>query len=208
LKILSCEDHDLLREGLHQVLQSLPGAPVLVEARNAAEALETLASEPEIEVVLLDLGLPDVDGLDLLTRIRTDWPATAVVVFSGSERGRDVRAALDRGAQGYIPKSASRSELLEALTRMLEGDVFVPAALRAAAEGLGAARLTPRQTEVAELLVRGLTNAEIARQLDIHVGTVKKNVEAILSAVEVTNRTEAVLALVEQGLVTPPRSGT
>jgi len=208
VKILSCEDHDLLRDGLQQVLAELPGPPELIEAPTAARARELLRSERDVALVLLDLGLPDVDGLDLLSEIRAAHPATAVAVFSGSERASDVRAALDRGAQGYIPKSASRSDLLAALAKILDGEIYVPSALRDAADRIGSTHLTPRQREVAELLVRGLTNPEIAAQLGIHLGTVKKNVEAILVALEVTNRTEAVLVLVERGIVAPPRAGS
>ncbi|MGH0029378.1 MAG: response regulator [Myxococcota bacterium] len=208
MKILSCEDHDLLRDGLHQVLEALPGSPTLLESATAAEALAILEREGDVALVLLDLGLPDVDGLDLLSQLRERHPATGVAVFSGSTRASDVRAALDRGAQGYIPKTASRAELLSALERVLAGEVFVPDELRRAAEAIASTQLTPRQAEVAELLVRGLTNPEIGELLGIHVGTVKKNVEAILETLEVSNRTEAVLALVERGLVAPPRDGS
>jgi len=207
LKILSCEDHDLLRDGLQQVLRALPDEPTLLEAATAAEALALLEAEGDVALVILDLGLPDIDGLDLLTELRRRFPATGVAVLSGSERPGDVQAALERGAQAYIPKSAGRAELLDALRRVLAGEVVVPAALRAAAESLAARALTPRQAEVAALLVRGLTNPEIARVLDLHVGTVKKNVESILEALEVSNRTEAVLALVERGIVPPARGG-
>lgn len=208
MKILSCEDHDLLREGLHQVLQALPESPSLLEASTAAEALEVLEREGDIALVLLDLGLPDVDGLDLLTQLRDRYPATGVAVFSGSTRASDVRAALDRGAQGYIPKSASRDELLEALRQVLAGEVFVPPALLEAAQSIATTHLTPRQREVAELIVRGLTNREIGDVLGIRMGTVKNYVEAILGVLEVSNRTEAVLALVERGLVVPQRDGS
>jgi len=208
LKILSCEDHDLLRDGLHAVLSALPGQPTLLEASTAAQALEVLEREGDVALVLLDLGLPDVDGLDLLSDLRVRYPATGVAVFSGSTRASDVRAALDRGAQGYIPKSASREELIEALQKVLEGELFVPPALLEAAEAITSTHLTPRQREVAELLVRGLTNREIGDVLGIRMGTVKNYVEAILAVLEVSNRTEAVLALVERGLVVPQRDGS
>lgn len=205
MKILSCEDHDLLREGLHQVLRALPENPTLLEAATAAAALEVLEQEGDVALVLLDLGLPDIDGLDLLSQIRRAHPATGVVVFSGSSRASDVRAALDRGAQGYVPKSAGRDELLASLERVLAGEIVVPSALLEAADALGGQQLTPRQTEVAELLVRGLTNREIGEILGIRMGTVKNFVQQILDALQVANRTEAVLELVERGLVVPPR---
>lgn len=208
MKILSCEDHDLLRDGLHPLLRSLPGNPSLLEASTAADAREILAREGDVALVLLDLGLPDVDGLDLLSEIRAQYPATGVVVFSGSTRASDVRAALDRGAQGYIPKSASREDLVDALAKVLDGEVYVPPSLLQAAEAIASTHLTPRQREVAELLVRGLTNREIGDVLGIRMGTVKNYVEAILAVLEVSNRTEAVLALVDRGLVAPQREGT
>lgn len=208
MKILSCEDHDLLREGLHQVLKALPERPSLLEAATAAQALEVLEREGDVALVLLDLGLPDVDGLDLLAQLRERHPATGVVVFSGSTRPSDVRAALDRGAQGFIPKSSSRDELIDALRRVLAGEEYVPADMLEAAQAIAATHLTPRQREVAELLVRGLTNREIGDVLGIRMGTVKNYVEAILGVLEVSNRTEAVLALVERGLVVPQRDGS
>ena len=208
MKNLSCEDHDLMRDGLQPVLAALPGSPSLLEASTAAEALEILEREGDVALVILDLGLPDIDGLDLLSDLRARYPATGVAVFSGSTRASDVRAAIDRGAQGYIPKSSSRDELLAALEQVLAGEVFVPPALLAAADAIASTHLTPRQREVADLLVRGLTNREIGDVLGIRMGTVKNYVEAILGALDVSNRTEAVLALVERGIVVPRRDGT
>jgi len=199
--ILSCEDHDLFREGLRHVVNGLPGPPGLVAARNAAGARRALASDPDIGLVLLDLALPDADGLEFLAEIRAGYPLTGVAIVSASERPEDVRAALDAGAVGYIPKSSERDVLVGALSVVLAGGVYMPAALLDAARQPSVPGLTARQQDVAALLAKGLTNKEIASVLGIGAGTVKTHVAAILRELEVTNRTEAVMELVGRGLV-------
>ena len=204
MKILSIEDHELFREGLRAVVEALPGDLILLEAHSANEAWPLLDAERDIGLVLLDLGLPDVNGLDLLRDLRARHPAIAVAVVSASEQPARVRAALDRGASGFVPKSARREILVEALKAVLAGQIYVPAALRTAAEAVATPRLSPRQREVAELLVRGLTNREIAEVLGVRPGTVKTHVETLLGVLQVANRTEAVFALIERGVVAGP----
>jgi DNA-binding NarL/FixJ family response regulator len=203
LKILSVEDHELFRDGLRYALASLPDPPQLIEAHTGAEALERLERDPEIGLALIDLGLPDQDGLELLRTARARFPTVAVAVVSGSERPSDARAALAAGAVGYVPKAAGRAVILSALQLILAGGVYVPAFLVAADPD--GPLLSPRQREVAALMVKGLTNQEIGDVLGIGGGTVKSHVAAILRVLEVANRTEAVLALVERGLVDAPQ---
>ena len=204
LKILSVEDHELFRDGLRHALASLPEPPELLEARTGAEALRQLERDSEIGLALIDLALPDQDGLDLLRTARARFPTVAVAVVSGSERPADARAALTAGAVGYVPKAAGRAVILSALRLILEGGVYIPPFLVAANEE-EPALLSPRQREVAALMVKGLTNQEIGDVLGIGGGTVKSHVATILRVLEVANRTEAVLALVESGLVDAPQ---
>jgi DNA-binding NarL/FixJ family response regulator len=203
VKILSVEDHQLFRDGLRYALASLPDAPELVEAHTGAEALERLARDSEIGLALIDLGLPDQDGLTLLRTVRGRHPTVAVAVVSGSERPADARAALEAGAVGYVSKGAGREVIVSALRLILAGGVYVPPFL-VAANDEPEAPLSPRQREVAALMVKGLTNKEIGDVLGIGGGTVKSHVAAILRVLEVANRTEAVLALADRGLLDAP----
>lgn len=199
VKILSCEDHALFREGLRGVVGELPGAPELLGASNAAEAFRLLDTDPDIGLVLLDLALPDADGFDVLRSLRERHPLVGVAVVSASEDPGDVREALASGASGFIPKRAERGVLLGALQLILAGGIYAPPGLLQ--EAPPTAGLTPRQLEVARLLAKGLTNAEIADVLGIGPGTVKTHVAAILQALDVSNRTEAVSALMESGVL-------
>jgi DNA-binding NarL/FixJ family response regulator len=214
MKILVCDDHALFREGLRHVLRELNRRAELVEAGSADDALRLAATHADLDLVLLDLHLPGTDGRAALRAFRTRHPTLPVVIVSASEEVDDVRAALDGGASGYIPKSASGSVLRGALQLVLAGSVYVPPAVLAAAgahvERPAAARresrrdrasgLTNRQLEVLELMARGLTNKDIARVLAIAQGTVKGHIASILEILDVSNRTEAVTVMHELGL--------
>ncbi len=203
MKLLSCDDHSLFREGLRQVLLDLPASYELLEARSAAETRRALESNPEIGLVLLDLELPDARGIDLLTELRERFPLVGVAVVSASERPADVSACMELGAVGYIPKSSDRGQMLEALQVVLAGGAWVPPELLSALRRQPLPGLTPRQRDVARLLAKGLTNREIGGVLGIGSGTVKTHVAAILRELAVSNRTEAVLELVDHGIVDP-----
>ncbi len=206
MKVLTCDDHALFRDGLRHVLQTVTPEAQLLEAGTAAEALRLAEEHEDLELVILDLGLPDQDGLTVLATLRRQFPLVSVVVLSASEIAANVRAARDAGAVGFIPKSSDRKLLTSALEVVFGGGVFFPrAALEAPDPSEAAPDLTHRQQEVATLLAKGLTNGEIAGVLDISLGTVKKHVASILEALDVTNRTEAVRAILELGLIEPER---
>lgn len=210
-KILIVEDHAMVREGMRLLLEQQGLNCDIVEAGSLAEALKLIAEHADFEWVLLDLGLPDADGLQALSRLRTAHPEVPVVVLSASEDRALVLECVNRGAMGFIGKSASGAVLLDALRRVFSGAVHLPPALFgasapapavpqavviAASEAeLARLGLTPRQIEVLKLLVQGLTNKHIASRLGLAEATVKTHVASGLRALNVKNRTQAVFAL-------------
>lgn len=215
MRILTCDDHAIFRAGLAAALREFDAE--LLEASSCEEALAIVAREGDIDLVLLDLGLPGTDGFDGLRRLRAAHPDVAVVIVSASEDAEDVRAALERGASGFIPKSSSTPVLQSALHIVLSGSIYVPPAILPALQELAAPQtdpgssprkrrvsgLTARQLDVLQLMSKGLTNKEIAGVLGIGAGTVKAHASAIFEALDVTNRTEAVLAINELGIELP-----
>jgi DNA-binding NarL/FixJ family response regulator len=207
LKLLLCDDHALFREGLGFVLREIDPAAELVEAVDADGALAAASTHPDLDLVLLDLALPGRTGLSALRELRALHPELPVAIVSATDDARSVREALAAGAMGFIPKASTGALLRGALQIILAGGVYVPpaaldaaadaAAGRAAAPGrrLDLSRLTPRQREVMTLVVRGLTNREIAEVLSVAEGTIKNHVAAILERLEITNRTEAAFVL-------------
>jgi len=219
MKILICDDHELFRAGLRLVLARLEESAELIDASSAEETFRVAEADPDLDLVLMDLGMPGMDGLSALGVLRDRFPALPVVIVSASERDADVRAALDRGASGFIPKSSSAPVLLAALRLVLSGGVYVPPlVLAATATGSGdtppatdrrrarAAALTPRQLEVLDLMAKGRTNREICDRLGIAEGTVKAHVATILEALDVANRTQAAAVMRDLGIPTAPES--
>ena len=211
MKILVVDDHVLIREALRGVLRELKGETTLIlEAPKSSEALRQLEQHGDVDLVLLDLNLPDRDGLDLLQELGARWPTVPVVVLSAFHDRDKVSKALDLGAVGFIPKSARREVMCSAFNLVFAGGIYVPpemlalrvpsdtaatspvSDLRARATALG---LTERQVEVLALMMQGKSNKAICRALGLAESTVKIHVSAILRELNVSNRTEAVVAV-------------
>lgn len=205
MKILLADDHDLFRAGLGMVLSELGADTRLVQAESLTAALHCAAAEPDLDLALLDLNMPAMNGVDGLRQFRDQFPDVPVVIVSGSDDLSDVHQMLSAGAAGFIHKSTTPPVMLSALRLVLAGGVYVPlhamrqepakAALPTAAQGRGWANgLTARQMEVLRLLAVGKPNKVIARELDLSEGTVKIHLSAIFRVLDANNRTEAVLA--------------
>jgi DNA-binding NarL/FixJ family response regulator len=185
----------------------LNGDAAIVEAPDCRQAMQRIAENPDLELILLDLHLPDSSGFGLLAELRERHPAISVVVLSASDERDDIAKALDLGALGFIPKSAQREVMLSAFKLIFSGGIYVPPEILArpgpkpatparSGKPVSAAELglTGRQMEVLILMMEGKSNKAICRVLDIAEPTVKNHVTAILKALKATNRTEAVIA--------------
>lgn len=201
-RLLIADDHPLFRAALRQAAHdSVPDCSV-VEACDLNGALAALALDADIDLVLLDLNMPGSQGLSGLAALRGQYPGVAVLVVSAHDEARTVRRALDHGAAGFIPKSASPGDIADAIGRVLDCGHWLPPALAHAVATLPAdpadvdlasrlARLTEQQYRVLALLGEGLLNKQIADRLTIQERTVKAHVTAIFEKLGVRNRTQA-----------------
>ena len=204
VNILLVEDHPMMADALSLSLARLERTPRIQRAGDLETAFKLLEAGPEPELVMLDLGLPGCSGIQALERLRSRFPALPVVVVSGERNPGMINAALDHGAMGFIPKSAPSDVFLNAVRLVASGGIYVPVeALNAAAPspgGSGAPDLSPRQKQVLALLLKGLPNKLIARKLDISENTTKVHVSAVLHALGVGTRTQALIAANRLGL--------
>lgn len=212
MKLMIVDDHTVVREGLAALLRQIGPDTEILPARDADEALEQLASHPDLDVVLLDLTMPGMDGMSALLEFGRRRPELPVIVLSSSEDAHDARKALSLGALGYVPKSASQHALVSAIKLVMNGEFYVPPLILAAigaispgAYGVGKLdgrdRLTARQVEVLRLLSEGRSNREISAGLDLSEKTVKAHITAIFKALNVVSRTQAANAGRAQGLI-------
>jgi DNA-binding NarL/FixJ family response regulator len=207
LKLLIVDDHALVREGVRHVVQTLGPDTHVLEAGSAEEALRLIDANADIELVLLDVGLPGMNGFELLQTLRERGDAPRVVMLSASDDRHGVMSALNAGASGFIPKGLSRELMLQAIRLVLAGGIYVPPqaiglpVIGAQGSRAGATPdsvrhlgLTGRQTEVLGLLAQGKSNKAIASVLSISEATVKAHVTEVLRVLKVTNRAEAAIA--------------
>lgn len=212
MKVLLVDDHLLVRRSLAHLLSTTVEGIEVTEAGSAAEALEVLKKRPH-DVALVDVRMPERDGLALLREIRANWPDVAVIILSSYDNGEYVNQALHEGAAGYLLKDTSPEDLVQALmvARSGNGNVLSPRAVRNMFEASKGRReeaelhpndagLTRRERDVLALLAKGCSNREISRQLYLSEKTVKAHLAAVFRKLGVTNRTQAAMAALAMGL--------
>ena len=220
MKILMVDDHHLIREGLRPVLRQLAPegsgeAAKVLEAASFQAALGVASANPDLDLVLLDLRLPDVTGFAALADLQERHPSLPVVVVSGEDDPNLVRMALEHGALGFIPKSSTSQVILSALRLVLSGGTYLPREVMSAPTAapkpsslhnasahktLEALGITPRQADALLLLLEGKSNKLICRELNLAEGTVKNHLAAVFKALNVASRVEAVIAAGKLGI--------
>jgi len=207
IKVLLVDDHALFRDGMRYVLQQLADEVEILDTGNFTEALQLVMAHPDLDLALLDLHMPDSNGVSSLQLFHQRFPAVPLVVVSGSDQRDDIESVMNLGAMGFISKMSPSKSMLSALRMVLDGGVYVPPQLLQQAvaklepgmalndkRSLRASKygLTPRQLQVLQLIGEGKSNKDISRDLNLAEGTVKIHVAAIYQTLHVNSRVEAV----------------
>jgi DNA-binding NarL/FixJ family response regulator len=223
VKVLIADDHPLIREALLHVIRELESEVAVLEATDGESVRRLAAEHPDLDLLLLDICIPGVKGLELFDELRGTYPALPIVAVSAIDDSVTVKAVLASGAAGFVPKSSPHSVMVNALRLVLSGGRYLPPELMAREWGLMSERaarfdarrpasaadlgLTERQMQVLAGIVQGKSNKQIGRDLGMAEATVKIHVTAILKALKVTSRTRAVVMVNQLGLRLEPESG-
>ena len=206
MDVLLVDDHPILHETLRVVVASVAPQAQFHGETSLGGGVSKARQLKDLQLVLLDLMLPGCSGIEALVQLRKVLPRTRVMVISATEDSDSVRAALDAGAVGYLPKTSSPNVIAEALRAVLQGGSYVPPQALGAVPHiktpltLADLGITERQADVLKLVTKGLSNSEIARQLSIAENTVKQHAHAAYRALGVSSRTEAMVALAKMGI--------
>jgi DNA-binding NarL/FixJ family response regulator len=201
IRILSVDDHPLLREGIAMLIENQPDMDLVAQAATGREAIE-LFRKHKPDVTLMDLRLPDISGIDALIAIRAENPDACVVMLTTFEGDVEIQRALEAGARGYLLKTTPAKELVEVIRQTYAGKKRIPAEVAAhLAEHLGEEELTPREVEVLKHLAEGNRNKDIGERLFISEETVKVHIKHIMEKLGANDRTQAVAIAVRRGII-------
>jgi DNA-binding NarL/FixJ family response regulator len=204
IRILLVDDHPVVRAGLTSMLSTSPGLAVCGAASTGEEALEMVDSE-QPDVLLLDLRMPGMTGIELLKAIRAKTSPPKTLVLTSYESDEEIYRAIEAGAHGYLLKSTPQAEIVAAIQTVRSGRHHIPPRIAARlAERMVRSALTQRELEILEMVVRGLTNKQIGHALQISENTARNHINSIIRKLDVSGRTEAATAAIQQGLVRMP----
>jgi DNA-binding NarL/FixJ family response regulator len=201
IRVMVVDDHPVVCLGLSAMIGQQTDMSVVAQASNGAEAVR-LFRKHKPDVTLMDLRMPEMSGVEAIRSIRKEFPASAIIVLTTYQGDEDIHQALKAGAQGYMLKGMAHGDLLEAIRRVHAGMRYLPATvLKSLAERPPSSELSARELEILRLIVKGLSNRQIAASLGITEGTVKWHVNTILARLNVSDRTQAAVAALHRGIV-------
>ena len=201
IRILTVDDHDLVRKGLAAILATEPGFELVAEANSGKDAV-SLYRQHRPDVTLMDLRLPDQTGIETSRQIRAEFPDAKILVLTSYDGDQDIYRALEAGVRGYLLKEMVHTEVVRAIRVVHSGKRFIPAEVSQQLNGFfPEVALTPRETEVLSLVARGLGNKEVGDVLGTAPGTVKAHVQSILGKLGAKDRTHAVTIALRRGII-------
>lgn len=201
IQLMVVDDHHIVRKGLVALLQTVPDMRVVVEASDGSQAIEAFRQHRP-DVVLMDLRMQGMNGVEAITQIRAEFPDARIVVLTTFDGDEDIYRALQAGARGYLLKGMDAEELLAAIRAVHAGKSRIPGPVaERLAERMSGQTLTERETDVLKLIVSGNSNKEIASALFISEATVKTHVNNLLSKLGVSDRTQATTTALQRGIV-------
>lgn len=201
IRVLVCEDHVIVREGLVALLEAHDDFQVIAQAGDGAAAVAAFRREPP-DVTLIDLRMPHMDGVEVIRLVRREFPDSRFLVLTTYDSEGDITRALQAGASGYLLKGTDRATLRDAIRLVHAGRRFIPPEIAdRVLPGAAAEELTEREVEVLRRIAEGLSNKEIGDQLGISESTVKTHVNHLLGKLGVTDRTKALVLALKRGLV-------
>lgn len=208
MKILIADDHALFRDGLSLHIEKLVPKAVIYQAANFSQAVKIVQSTPDLDLLIIDLDMPDMDWTDGIRTLQESAPDTRLVIISATEEIRNIKKALEMGVSGYIPKSSDTKVITSAINLIIDGGTYLPPSVIEQAShihDIASSKtnklLTPRQSEVLSYVAEGMSNKQIAYKMSVSEATVKLHINALLRAIGATNRTQAVIIAQKRGLI-------